>query len=159
MKQKTTIILLLGIVTLFLNGATLHAQAAGKTRVPVREQDTINPMTVPVDSLEALGNLKFKLYKTKAHASFYADRFNGKRTASGKKFDNSKYTAAHRKFPFGTKLRITNETNGKCVIVEVTDRGPFSRGREIDLSKRAFREIAHNQNSGAVDVTIEVVDR
>ena len=119
--------------------------------------DSLDILDIPVDSLEAIGNLKFKPYKRNAHASYYADRFNGKRTASGRRFDNNKYTAAHRKFPFGTKLRLTNETNGRCVIVEVTDRGPFSKGREIDLSKRAFREIADNRNAGAVLVTIEVI--
>jgi rare lipoprotein A len=160
MRQQTALIVLVGIFTFFFSGLA-HAQVAEKNKTPIKltVKDTINPLTIPVDSLEALGNLKFKLYKSKVHASYYHNKFNGKRTASGKKFDNNKYTAAHRKFPFGTKLRITNETNGKCVIVEVTDRGPFSKGREIDLSKRAFMEIAHNKNSGAVNVTIEIVDR
>jgi len=111
-----------------------------------------------IDTLTNL-SLKFKPYKKVAHASYYHDKFNGKRTASGKKFDNKKYTAAHRKFPFGTKLRITNEANGKFVIVEVIDRGPFSRGREIDLTKKAFMELVDNKNSGAVDVKIEIEDK
>ena len=98
---------------------------------------------------------KFNLYKTDAHASYYANKFNGRKTASGKRFSNSKYTAAHRKLPFGTILRITNEKNGQCVLVEVTDRGPFARGREIDLSKRAFMDIADNKNSGTIRVKIE----
>jgi rare lipoprotein A len=102
---------------------------------------------------------KFKFYKKDAHASYYADKFNGKRTSSGRKFDNNKYTAAHKKFPFGTKVRITNKANGKSVIVEITDRGPFVRAREIDLSKRAFMEIASNKSSGAVIVTIEVLEK
>jgi rare lipoprotein A len=160
MKQKTTTILLLGIVTLFLNCLSLQAQSVGKSKqLPVMVRDTINPLTIPVDSIETLGNLKYKLYKKSAHASYYASKFNGRRTASGKKFDNSKYTAAHRKLPFGTKLRVTNEVNGKCVIVEVTDRGPFTKGREIDISRRAFMDIAHNKGSGAVNVTIEVIGR
>ena len=100
----------------------------------------------------------FKFYKKDAHASYYADKFNGKRTASGKRFDNSKYTAAHKKFPFGTKLRITNEKNGKSIIVEVIDRGPFVRSREIDLTKKAFMEIATNKGSGAMLVKIEVLN-
>lgn len=98
---------------------------------------------------------KYVIFKKNAHASYYHDKFNGKRTASGKRFDNSKLSAAHRKLPFGTKLRITNEANGKSVIVEVIDRGPFARGREIDLSKKAFMEIASNKRSGAVIVKIE----
>ena len=98
---------------------------------------------------------KFVFFKKNAHASYYHDKFNGKKTASGKRFDNKKLTAAHRKFPFGTKLKITNEANGKSVVVEVTDRGPFARGREIDLSKKAFMDIASNKRSGAVIVKIE----
>jgi rare lipoprotein A len=110
-----------------------------------------------MDSLRTAGSLKLRLSKKNAHASYYADRLTGRRTASGKRFDNSKYTAAHRKFPFGTKLRITNEANGKSVIVEVTDRGPFSRGRDIDLTKRAFMDIAGGRYGGSLRVTIEEI--
>lgn len=102
-------------------------------------------------------NLNLKLIKKKAHASYYHSRFNGRRTASGKRFDNNGYTAAHKKLPFGTKVKVTNEANGKSVIVEITDRGPFSKAREIDLSKKAFMEIASNKNSGVVIVTIEEI--
>ena len=100
---------------------------------------------------------KLNVYKKSVHASYYADKFNGKRTASGIKFSNSDYTAAHKKFPFGTKLKITNEANGKSIYVEVTDRGPFVRSREIDLTKRAFMEIAKNKGAGSMIVTIEEV--
>lgn len=100
---------------------------------------------------------QYILYKKNAHASYYHDQFNGRKTASGKKFNNSDLTAAHKKLPFGTKLKITNEKNNKCVIITVTDRGPFVNGREIDLSKRAFMNIASNKKSGALIVTIEVL--
>jgi len=99
----------------------------------------------------------FKPYKKDAHASYYHDMFNGRKTASGKRFDNKKLTAAHRKLPFGTIVRVTNEANGKFVIVEITDRGPFARGREIDLSKRAFMEITSNKKGGAVNVKLEIM--
>jgi rare lipoprotein A len=102
---------------------------------------------------------KYTLYKTHAHASYYSDKFNGKRTASGKKLNNNKLTAAHKKFPFGTKLKVTNERNKKSVIVEVTDRGPFSKKREIDLTKRAFMKIASNKGSGSLKVKIEVLTK
>ena len=98
-----------------------------------------------------------KLYKEKAHASYYHDKFTGRKTASGKRFDNTKLTAAHKKLPFGTKLKITNLLNKKSTIVEVTDRGPFVKGREIDLSKKAFMDIASNKNSGAINVKIEIL--
>jgi rare lipoprotein A len=102
------------------------------------------------------GDGKLKFYKKNAHASYYADKFNGRRTTSGKKFYNNKYTAAHKKLPFGTMVKVTNEANGKSVIVEINDRGPFVKAREIDLSKRAFMEIANNKSSGSMKVTIEV---
>ena len=102
---------------------------------------------------------KFIPYKKDAHASYYADKFNGRKTTSGRRFDNNKYTAAHKKLPFGTKVKVTNEANGKSVIVEVTDRGPFVRSREIDLSKRAFMEIAKNKSAGTMLVTIEVLQK
>jgi rare lipoprotein A len=102
---------------------------------------------------------KFKLYKKDAHASYYADKFNGKRTASGRRFDNKKFTAAHKKLPFGTKVKVTNEANGKSVIVEVIDRGPFVRTREIDLSRRAFMQIAGNKSAGNMLVTMEVLQK
>ena len=98
-----------------------------------------------------------KIYKKNAHASYYADKFNGRSTASGEKFSNSKLTAAHRKIAFGTKVKVTNLANKKSVIVEINDRGPWTPGREIDLSKRAFMEIADNKNHGALRVSIEIL--
>jgi rare lipoprotein A len=112
-----------------------------------------------IDTLDLyLSNSKLKFLKKNAHASYYSGKFNGRRTASGKKFDNNGYTAAHKKLPFGTKVKVTNESNGKWVIVEITDRGPFSKAREIDLSRKAFMDIVSNKNSGMVIVTIEVIE-
>jgi len=76
-----------------------------------------------------------------AVASWYGPGFNGKRTASGEVFDMDRPSAAHRTFPFGTKLRVTNPKTGKSVDVTVNDRGPFVAGRELDLSKAAAFEI------------------
>ncbi|WP_091475169.1 septal ring lytic transglycosylase RlpA family protein [Flavobacterium swingsii] len=122
-------------------------------------QDTVKVDSIAIDSLLIEGDFTYKLYKKKAHASYYAKKFHGKRTASGARFDNNKLTAAHRKFAFGTILRITNERNGKHVIVTVTDRGPFVRGREIDLSRRAFMQITSNKGGGETSVTIEVMKK
>jgi rare lipoprotein A len=105
----------------------------------------------------AMQGVNLKLLKKKAHASYYHQKFHGRRTASGKIFDNTALTAAHKKLPFGTKVKVTNEANGKSVIVEINDRGPFSKAREIDLTKRAFTEIA-NKNAGVIYVTIEVIE-
>lgn len=77
----------------------------------------------------------------KGKASYYANSFNGRRTASGEKFRNSKLTAAHKTLPFGTKVKVTNLRNGKSVRVRINDRGPFVAGRIIDLSRKAARKI------------------
>lgn len=98
----------------------------------------------------------YSSYDDKAVASYYADKFNGKKTASGETFSNSKLTAAHKKLPFGTKLKVTNLANKKSVVVVVNDRGPFSGGRDIDLSKKAFMQIADNKNHGEIKVSLEI---
>ncbi|ABQ03773.1 rare lipoprotein A [Flavobacterium johnsoniae] len=125
-------------------------------------QDTVknirpNIIALPTDSVFTDKGLKLKAYKKNAHASYYADRFNGRKTADGSRFNNNKYTAAHKKLPFGTRVKVTNEANGKFVIVKITDRGPFVKTREIDLSKRAFMEITKHKGAGAMKVTIETI--
>ena len=74
-------------------------------------------------------------------ASFYADKFEGRTTANGEIYKHSKFTAAHKTLPFGTMLKVTNLENGKMVTVRVNDRGPFIKGRIIDLSKLAAKEL------------------
>lgn len=74
-------------------------------------------------------------------ASFYAKRFNGRRTASGERLHPDSLTCAHRSYPFGTMVSVYNPANGRSVIVRVTDRGPYVRGRIIDLSWRAAKEL------------------
>lgn len=99
----------------------------------------------------------FKMYNKKAVASYYANKYNGRKTASGERFSNRKYTAAHKKLPFGTKVRVTNKANGKSVVVTINDRGPFVKGRHIDLSKKAFMDITDNKKHGLLNVTIQLV--
>jgi rare lipoprotein A len=70
-------------------------------------------------------------------ASFYGRKFHGRRTASGERFDMSDFTAAHRTLPFGSKVRVRNLRNGKEVVVRINDRGPFKKGRVIDVSRAA----------------------
>lgn len=74
-------------------------------------------------------------------ATYYSKRATGSRTSSGEKLHHDSLTCAHRTYPFGTKLKVTNLSTGRSIIVKVTDRGPFSRGRIIDLSWRAAKEL------------------
>lgn len=90
-------------------------------------------------------------------ASYYGNEFHGRKTANGERFDQGKLTAAHRSLPFGTRVKVTNTQNGKTVVVRVNDRGPFVKGRIIDLSSSAFRSIA-SLNAGVVPVRIQVMD-
>ena len=89
-------------------------------------------------------------------ASFYADKFEGRRTASGVKYHHNKATAAHRHLPFGTKVRVTNLANNKTTVVEINDRGPFVSGRIIDLSKSSAQKLEYI-GMGVTDVAIEVI--
>src|SRR5262245_11314731 len=85
--------------------------------------------------------------------SYYADKFEGRPTASGEKFDQDKMTAAHRTLPFGTKVKVTNQANGRSVTVTVNDRGPFAAGRIIDVSKKAANKLGM-VNAGVANVKI-----
>ena len=154
-NNKIVFTAILCLFFIFL-GKPMQAQKSSKKTTQKVVVDTAKNKAIAVDTIKP--RLKLKAFKTKAHASYYHNKFNGKRTSSGIRFSNDKYTAAHRKLPFGTKLKVTNEENGKWVIVEVIDRGPFSRGREIDLSRRAFMEIASNKNSGSTTVKLEIIE-
>ena len=89
-------------------------------------------------------------------ASYYASKFQGRLTASGERFDNEKFTAAHRTLPFGTRVRVTNLSNGRSVVVRVNDRGPFVRGLVIDLSQAAARRL-EMVRAGVVPVRLQAV--
>ena len=91
-------------------------------------------------------------------ASYYSDKFDGGRTASGERFDQGKLTCAHSSLPFGCRIRVTNLHNNKTVDVKVNDRGGFSKhGRMIDLSKAAAREIGM-VGKGTAKVKVEVIE-
>ncbi|SBT19185.1 RlpA-like protein precursor [Marinomonas gallaica] len=98
-----------------------------------------------------------KGFSQQGEASFYADKFQGRLTANGERFNQRAQTAAHKRLPFGAKVRVTNIANNKSTVVRINDRGPFVSGRVIDLSKSAFRHIG-NTRQGVIDVKIEVLD-
>ena len=87
-------------------------------------------------------------------ASYYGQELAGRRTASGERFNPSAMTAAHRTLPFGTRVRVTNTRNNRSVVVRINDRGPFVKGRSIDLSSGAARAIGMG---GAANVRMEVI--
>ena len=87
--------------------------------------------------------------------SYYGKKFHGRQTANGEIFDMYKLSCAHKSLPFGTRLKVINEDNGKSVVVRVNDRGPFIEGRDLDLSYAAAQEIgliAHGVKRMRVEV-------
>lgn len=89
-------------------------------------------------------------------ASYYGREFMGSRTASGEKFDPNGLTAAHRTIAFGTRVRVTNLSNGKDVVVRINDRGPWKKGRIIDISYAAAKQIGMHR-SGTAKVRLDRV--
>jgi rare lipoprotein A (peptidoglycan hydrolase) len=108
-----------------------------KDKVTVKQGDTGRPI------VEQVGE-----------ASFYGARFHGKKTATGEKFDQNEKTAAHPTLPLGTKATVTNLENGTSVDVKINDRGPYVKGRDIDLSKSAAKELGMTKD-GVAPVKIE----
>lgn len=95
-------------------------------------------------------------HKEQGIASWYCCYRKGTKTADGTLYSQHKLTAAHKTLPFGSKVKVTNKKNNKHVIVEITDRGPFSKGRIIDLTPAAFAAI-ESKSLGVADVEISVV--
>ncbi|MBA2762453.1 MAG: septal ring lytic transglycosylase RlpA family protein [Segetibacter sp.] len=103
-------------------------------------------------SLVLITSCSPKIVET-GRASYYADKFEGRKTANGEIFSQDKMTAASKNLPFGTKVTVKNITNGRTVKVRVNDRGPFVAGRTIDLSKKAAQKI-NMVDAGVADVVL-----
>ena len=98
-------------------------------------------VTAPVPAEQPAPSAPQETVVGRGSASYYAAQFDGRRTASGERFDNDEMTAAHRTLPFGSRVRVTNTANGRSVVVRINDRGPFTRGRMIDVSRAAAVEL------------------
>jgi len=96
-------------------------------------------------------------YKETGIASYYAVKYQFRKTASGERLNNYAMTAAHRSLPFGTRVIVTNLNNGKTVTVRINDRGPFVKGRIIDLTRAAFAKI-DKLDKGLTEVEIRVIN-
>ena len=91
-------------------------------------------------------------------ASWYGEAFRGKKTANGEIYDPDKLTAAHRRLPFGTLVKVTDLSNNRQVIVRINDRGPYKRGRIIDLSLAAARQLGMVKK-GLAKVKVEIIPK
>lgn len=115
------------------------------------------PLLTMDGSAEAGMGQSGAVYVQKGKASWYGPGFRGRKTASGERFNPHRLTAAHRKLPLGTKAKVTNLRNGRTVEVEINDRGPYVRGRIIDLSKAAAEYLGMKQ-AGTTLVLLEVTE-
>lgn len=132
--------------------AAKKPQTVQTAKKPQAVQATKKPQQ-KVQAQKTTGGIKST---TSGMASFYGYE-SGSRTASGERFNPEALTAAHRTLPFGTRVRVTNMWNGRSVIVRITDRGPFIRGRVIDLSTNAARQLGM-MSSGVASVKLEVLN-
>jgi rare lipoprotein A len=138
---------------MLFNCAPLHAQAGilsfmgrhifghRKDATARSQSKQIAPSTVSTSSLPKPTNSAHPTRPFSATASWYGGKFNGRHTASGEVFDQNKFTAASRTLPLGTKVLVKNPANGKSCTVVINDRGPFVKGRDIDLSRGAAQKI------------------
>lgn len=139
-------------------------QATNRLRRLIGNASPLNEIAnLPVRSSASLPKLPQQIAgrvrdTIKGVASYYGYDFSGNRTAAGERFNPEGMTAAHRSLPFGTRVRVTNTRNGRSVVVRINDRGPFIRGRVIDLSTGAAR-ILGMMGSGIAPVKIEVLGR
>ncbi len=112
----------------------------------------------PSNNESGLATVRPVTSRRKGMASWYGPGFHGRLTANGERYNQNGLTAAHKTLPFGTQVRVTNLNNGRSVIVRINDRGPFVRGRVIDLSRGAASVIGL-VNSGVAPVQLEILGR
>lgn len=112
-------------------------------------------LLLPAASMSALAKVE-PGFTQKGIASYYHDSLHGRQTASGEIYNKRIRSAAHKTLPLGTKVRVTKLSDGSSIVVKINDRGPFIRGRIIDLSRRAARELGMIR-SGLANVKVEVL--
>ena len=143
------------LIILLLAGIVLFASWSAKRRNATKQKVQASTEIMPGVDLQ---NGKKQYAQTETGlASYYNDEFHGDPTASGELYDRNELTAAHRGYPFGTLVRVTNLDNGKSVVVRINDRGPHQKERIIDVSGRAAREL-DLVRMGVAKVKIEVVE-
>ena len=135
----------------------LGATGCATTR-PTAALDPPDPPDPPAHGHASHGHTKHEHshHGQTGYASYYARAHDGLRTASGERYDMDELTAAHRTLPFGTRVRVTNLENGRHVVVRINDRGPFRKGRVIDVSYAAARKLGL-VHSGVAKVRVVVL--
>lgn len=147
--KKVSIIALFVLFVMTIGFFDFRDSAAVDLDMPIDESYLEEIIVSKIDiSFDELGTMK---------ASWYGPKFHGKNTANGEIYDQHAFTAAHKKLPFGTMLKVTNKDNGKSVIVRINDRGPYIKGRQLDLSKSAALALGM-MDEGVIKVNVEKVE-
>lgn len=126
---------ILMMIIFVLQGCSTERVAARSRPIPQETRNYISPKPT---------------FKQVGVASWYGPGFHGEKTANGEIFNQHKLTAAHRSLPLGTKVRVTNFENGKSVEVKINDRGPYARGRVIDLSRAAAKRLGMEKDGVSI---------
>jgi rare lipoprotein A len=135
------------LIWLALAAPGVAAEGQGSTVPPGAEG--------PAETAPPDGDGGTPVIQERGDASYYANKFQGRKTADGERFNQNKLTAASKTLPLGVKAKVTNEENGRTVEVEINDRGPYVDGRVIDLSKKAAKKL-DIEKQGVAPVTVEV---
>ena len=147
-----------GLLSVRNDASHMAAAVVTESSAPAVKVTDTKPIMKVVPKPVAPVEKKTEVLKTigSGEASYYGPGFAGRPTANGERFNPAELTAAHRTLPFGTKVKVTNERNGRSVIVRINDRGPYAHNRVIDLSKGAAEKIGM-LSSGTAQVKIEQV--
>ena len=145
------------LVVCGIGGVMLPLLVPGCTPLIARNEIPLPPVVIPPPKEEAAKPEAPKVEQV-GNASWYGPSHDGKETASGETFDPKKLTAAHRTLPLGSKAVVTNLETGKSVTVPINDRGPYVKGRKIDLSHAAAQQIGM-EKKGVVKVKIQAQSR
>jgi rare lipoprotein A len=138
-------------------GSAEPAAIQPQSSAPAAAGAPSRPPSAPSEQLAGRFATARALAVQQGSASYYSDAFAGRSTASGAPYEPHAFTAAHRNLPFGTVLRVTRRDGGQVVYVRVTDRGPYARGRIVDLSRAAAEQLGMIR-AGVVKVKIEIVE-
>jgi rare lipoprotein A len=150
LKSLTKMLLVLCMLSLV--GFTFVTSDISKASEPMNKEEKV-PVNEEENNIKSIVNYIDKGVMT---ASWYGPRFNGKLTANGEIFDQQAFTAAHKKLKFGTLLKLTNLRNNKSIVVRINDRGPYVRGRQLDLSKAAALSLGMVER-GVVKLKVEEI--
>jgi rare lipoprotein A len=143
-----------------ISTASLSSGQSESSRQALINKDTgasVQKVSIESDARKNTTQPSSSKHALRGEASWYGPGFHGKKTASGEIYDQTKFTAAHKTLPLGSRARVTNVKNGNSVEVEINDRGPFVGGRILDLSRAAAKALGFVE-SGIAPVRVELLD-